>query len=240
VIAMRCAAALRLPIALVLLAAGSAGARKREDPTALVSVTIKCATPGATVFIDGEAAGMTPLDLPVPVSPGDHTVKVTKLGFAPYIDVFSTKGKRGASIEMELVPVSGVLHVGTNVPGARVLVDGKYVGDAPIDVEVDVGPRKVQLQKGGYREFVRSVTTVAGQDQEIQAQLEELPPEINPYKPKPEQPLRWYQKKWVWGTVAGGAAIVAGSVTAAAIVSTRQYNVCDYADAGACYSPVTQ
>jgi hypothetical protein len=221
----------------VLLAAGAAEARKKREPApdALIPVTVACATPGASIFVDGEMVGMTPLDLPVPVTPGDHTIKVTRLGFAPYIDVFSTSGKRAVTLGLELVPVSGVLRVTSNVAGARVLVDGKYLGDAPLEAEVDAGRRAVQLQKGGYRSWEGTVETVAGQEQALEARLEELPAEINPYKPPPAPPPRWYQKKWVWATVAGGALLVAGTVTTAAILSTRSssYYVCDHADV--CY-----
>jgi len=44
--------------------------------------------------------------------------------------------------------VLGVVHVKSSVAGARVLIDGKYVGDAsdtPLDVEADVGPRAVHV-----------------------------------------------------------------------------------------------
>ena len=142
---------------LMSLAAAGRRAKKKdeEDPSkkALVPLTITCATPGATVAVDSEPVGMTPMEMPVPVAAGDHTIKVTKLGYAPYIDVFSTKGKKDVKLELELVPVSGVLHVKSNVPGARVLVDGRYVGEAPLDVEADTGPRAVQVSKGGYKDF---------------------------------------------------------------------------------------
>lgn len=224
----------------VLALGGAALARKKhveEAPAAkdaLVQLTVSCATQGANVAVDGEMVGMTPMDLPVPVAPGEHTIKVTKLGFAPFIDVFATHGKREVKLEMELVPVSGVLHVKSDVAGARVMVDGRYVGDAPLDLEVDVGARAVQLSKGGYRDFFKNVLTVAGQDQDVDVRLEELPPELNPYKLPPAPPPRWYQKKWVWATLAVGGVVIAGAVTTAAILSTRgNYNVCDKADV--CY-----
>src|SRR2546430_100635 len=93
------------------LPAAPASARKREAPGAkdhTVALSVTCATAGASVFVDGELVGYAPLDLPVPVGPGEHTIKVTKLGYAPFIDVFSTKGKSAVALEMELVPVSGV------------------------------------------------------------------------------------------------------------------------------------
>src|SRR5579883_2022624 len=149
---------------LVLAMAGAGEARKRHDEGPLVSLTVACATPGASVFVDGELVGYTPIDLPVPVPPGEHTIKVTRLGYAPFIDVFATRGRSAVKVELELVPVSGVVHVKSNVAGARVMVDGRYVGEAPIDLEVEVGARNVQVVKGGYRDFARRIDSVAGQE----------------------------------------------------------------------------
>jgi hypothetical protein len=42
--------------------------------------------------------------------------------------------------------------------------------------------------------------------------LDELPPELNPYKPPPPPPAKWYEKWWVWTAAVGGAAVVAVTV----------------------------
>src|SRR5262245_53834254 len=87
------------------------GDKKSADPKALNSLTMSCSTKNADVFVDGEKIGQAPIDLPVPVTNGSHTIKVTKLGFAPYIDVFTAKAGTPVKLEVELVPVTGVLHV---------------------------------------------------------------------------------------------------------------------------------
>ena len=194
---------------------------KPEAGGALVPFTVVCQTPAANVFVDGEQLGMTPMDLPVPVTPGEHSIKVTKLGFAPFIDVFTTKGKKEVKLELELVPVAGVIHVKSNVPGSRVLVDGRYVGDAPLDVEVEVGPRAVQVSKTSFVESFQNVMSVAGQELPVEVSLAELPPEKNPCRPPPPEAPRWYKKGWVWGVVAGAAVVVAGGVAGGAYLATR-------------------
>ena len=202
--------------------APAAAAKSGADVPLMVNV----ATPGAGIFVDGMQIGVSPLDLPVPVAPGNHSLKVSKLGFAPYIDVFQTAGKREVKLEIELVPVSGVLHVKSNVAGARVLVDGKYVGDVPaegsLDVEAEVGPRAVQVAKGAcYKEFFNNFMAVAGQEITVEANIEEMPADNNPCKPLPTPEPKWYQKKWVWGVVAGAAVLAAGGVTAGVLLGTR-------------------
>ncbi len=177
-------------------------------------MTLTCSPAGADVFIDGELVSKAPIELPVPVAVGSHTVKVVKLGYAPFIDVISTKGRRAIKLEVELVPVSGVLHVDSTVPGSRVLVDGRFVGVTPLDVEFDVGARAIQVEKGCYKEFFKNVLAVAGKEAALEVQLEALPDGVNPCIAKPAEAPKWYQKRWVWGVVAGAAVVAAGAVTA--------------------------
>jgi hypothetical protein len=195
----------------------------------LVPLTVMSTTPAASVSVDGEMVGMTPMDLPVPVTPGDHSIKVTRLGFAPFIDVFSTRGRKEVRLDIELVPVSGVVHVKASVAGARVLVDGKYAGEAPLDVEVDVGPRAIQVSKGGYKDFFENVMSVAGRESNLDVKLEELPAGVNPYKPLPPPPAKWYQKGWVWGVIAASAAAAAGGAVGIGF-ATQTPDVCTRAD----------
>jgi hypothetical protein len=176
------------------------------------ALEIASTTEGAVVTVDGERVGTIPLAGPLTsLSPGEHTIKVEKPGFAPYIDVFKIDRKKPTHVDVELVAVAGVLKLKTNVEAARVYVDGKFVGEAPLTAEVAVGARAVQVSKGGYRDFFQNISAVAGQEVNLDVQLEELPVGFNPYKPPPPPPPRWYEKWWVWtvGAVGVGAVVTA-------------------------------
>ena len=56
--------------------------------------------------------------------------------------------------------------------GARVYVDGKYVGEAPLSTELQVGARAIQVSKGGYSDFFQNVSAIAGQELMLDVQLE--------------------------------------------------------------------
>jgi hypothetical protein len=198
--------------------ANNAPAPVPDNPHALNSLTLACSPPGADVYVDGELVSKAPIELPVPVKPGDHTLKVVKLGYAPYLDTFSTKGKKVVKLEVELVPIAGVLHVKSTVAESRVLVDGRFVGVAPVDVEIDVGARAIQVEKGCYKDFFKNVMAAAGKDEELDVTLESLPDAINPCYVKPLPPPKWYQKKWVWGVMGGAAAVVIAAVVVTAVV----------------------
>jgi hypothetical protein len=206
------AARMRLGFALAVLMLVPAVVHARvEKPHAFGAgqLIIDSSTTGAEVFVDGELVGKVPLGGPVYLSPGEHTIKVVKPGFAPMIDVFTIGRKKPTKLDVELVPVTAVLKVTSTVEKARVFVDGKFVGEAPLTAELDVGPRAIQVSKGGYRDFFQNVSAVAGQTVALDVRLEELPEGLNPYKPKGPPPKRWYEKWWVWtivGVVAVGAA----------------------------------
>jgi hypothetical protein len=170
-------------------------------------------TAGAEVFVDGNKVGTIPLQAPLStLSPGEHTIKVEKPGFAPYIDVFKIDRKRPTRLDVELVAVAGVLRVKASVEAARVYVDGKFVGEAPLVAEVQVGARAVQVSKGGFKDFFQNVSAVAGQDVNLDVHLEELAVGVNPYKPLPPPPPKWYEKWWVWTVGAVGVGVVVTAV----------------------------
>jgi hypothetical protein len=192
----------------VLWAAATASA---APPPAGVGTLALGGTPvGAEVFIDGEKAGTLPLPGPVTLTAGEHTIKIVKGGFAPMIDVFNVRRKAQTKLDVELVPIAGLLKVRSNVEQAHVYVDGKFVCDAPCETEVSPGQHTVKLSHGGYKDTSQEIASVAGQDLPVEVKLEELPMGLNPYKPPPPPPPKWYEKWWVWtsGVAALGAIAV--------------------------------
>jgi hypothetical protein len=162
---------------------------------------------GADVFIDGNKIGITPL-APHILPPGDHTIKVTKLGFSPFIDVFNINKKKETKLTVEPQPVAGVIKVTVNQEQSHVFVDGKFIGEAPLTAEVGVGARAIQVSKGGFKDYFQNVDAVAGQEVSMEVALEELPAGMNPYKLAAPPPPKLYEKWWVWTAAAGGVAAV--------------------------------
>lgn len=78
---------------------------------------------GATIVIDGERIGASPLE--VELAPGTHRVRAWKQGFdAREQDVRVASGDASASLRLVLAPVSGRIRVEGLSPEARVLIDG--------------------------------------------------------------------------------------------------------------------
>ena len=230
-----------LTCALLLAATGLGGVASAQRGAGAASASaragvleVQSTTDGAEVFIDGERIGTIPLAAPLTtLTPGEHTIKVVKPGFAPYIDVFKIDRKKPSRVDVELVPVAGVLKLKANVEAARVYVDGKFVGEAPITTEVGVGARAVQVSKGGFKDFFQNVSAVAGQEVNLDVQLEELPVGINPYKPPPPPPPKWFEKWWVWTAGAVGVGIVVTAVVVPVYYVTRD-PVGDFCKSNSC------
>lgn len=196
-------------------------------PKAGTGLSLHCTPNDADVFIDGDSVGKSPIAQVLPLTAGEHTIRVSRPGYAPYIDVFRVKEGQVAKLEVEIVPISGVLHL-TSSTAVRVFVDDKYVGEAPIDSELTVGPHNVRVERGGFYPEKFSVSAVAGQVIDKAIDLKPLPADQNPYLQKAPPPQKWYQKWWVWTIGAVGVAAVATAIIVPVVLSRK--DVCDGLD----------
>jgi hypothetical protein len=94
-------------------------------------LVISSRPPGATVTVDGEAQGKTPVTLTV--SAGAHEVSVAKERYATVTQSIEAPGK----LDVPLKRPSATLHVDSEPPGGEVIVEGKPRGKTPVDVTLD-------------------------------------------------------------------------------------------------------
>jgi hypothetical protein len=134
---------LRLAAAAILLIALTSGVtlaarRYLMQPVAadgMGTLVVQTNPSGATVDIDGERRGVTPLSLDL--SPGRHTLKLGTEGNVRSIPITITAGGQVSQF-LELPRASSVLgelRVSTEPAGAQVTVDGHAYGKSPLTVE---------------------------------------------------------------------------------------------------------
>lgn len=193
--------------ALIGLTLVLSGAKRKRDRTA--TVIVRSTTTGAQIYIDGDHLGEVPMKLPMALRAGQHTVKVTLMGYADYLDTFTIKPGRDTVLEVDLLPVAGVLRVDGDPRGAWLIVDGRAVGQLPYEGELEPGPRVIEVRADGYAGQKRRLAVEAGQTYPLDVALTPLPP------PEAAAPTPWYGHWWVW---AGAAVVVAGGLTAILLI----------------------
>lgn len=202
----------------VIAALAPADARRRPRPGFL---NVNSTTAGAKVFVDHQEVGETPLAEPIELPVGQHTLKMTKRGYTQFLEVFTIRPGKTTELEIDLLPVAGVLVVETDVKDARVYVDGKFVGTTPLETEVLIGKRAIRVRKAGYYDHEVTRATIAGQSQTVKVQLVPLPVGTSPYRPPPPPPPKWYEKWWVWASIGGGVAAVALTVSLSVTMASK-------------------
>lgn len=180
-------------------------------------IEVSSFTQGAEVFIDGENVGSIPLPEKVRIAAGEHSVKVSKRGHTQHLEVVAVKARQTVTVEADLMALSGVLRVEANVPDARVFVDDDYVGDAPIEQEVEPGARHLRVTHSGYYDFEQDIEVIAGEETAVTAELEEEPaPIATPVE------RRWYEQWWVW-TIVGAVVVTAAIAIPVGISQQSDY-----------------
>jgi hypothetical protein len=113
------------------------------------AVAVVSSQPGASVEIDGQALGTTPLASPKRLSLGPHRVVVTKAGFEPFEKIVTVESGASATVEAVLSTETGSAHVTVREhAGGKVdvFIDGKDVGPAPWEGDLPPGDHTLEAR----------------------------------------------------------------------------------------------
>jgi hypothetical protein len=135
----------------------------------VTTLTVETTHAGATVLVDDEPMGETPLEGPISIDVGERTVRLAKPGFRG--EPMRVRAASGSPVTvqpmLEAVQLRQRISVrATGLPQgdqADVLVDGAVVGEAPWSGEVAVGARRVVVRSAGYEDSVRTVEVKSGE-----------------------------------------------------------------------------
>lgn len=139
------------------------------------SVGITSDPPGAKLWVDGEKAGSLPLRLKLHA--GEHHLKASLAGYQASERVVNVVPGQNATINIELAAVEpGKLSIRTEPAGARVLVDGKQVGEAPLERELAPGSHELAVAYEGRIPRRQRIEVVSGKLTDVDLRLEKIPP----------------------------------------------------------------
>jgi formylglycine-generating enzyme required for sulfatase activity len=138
-------------------------------------VSITTTPAGAEIFIDDEPTGAkTPAV--VEVLAGEREIRLKAPGHRSHRQRILVD----ALEQVELAPVSlvradSLLTVRSNPPGAGITLNGRFQGEAPVELAVQSGVRyRVQAFRSGYAPAERSVELASGAEQTLRFDLERL------------------------------------------------------------------
>lgn len=168
------------------------------------TLTITTNVEGARIVVRSTVVGKSPLPAPLELVSGPAEIEIDAEGYFPAKKSVVLAGASELKVQFDLNSraTTGMLAVKASVPHAEVLVDGKRIGIAPVEVNVAKGDHKITVKHPDYRLFETAAVVEAGRTKTVTATLQ-TPPIVR----------RWWFWTIVGAAVAGGAAAaIAGSI----------------------------
>jgi len=130
---------------------------------------------GAQIQVDGQSMGITPFNL-AQLNPGQHTVAISKPGFAPETRTVNVASGSHSMISVQLSSLTATLAANSNPAGASVWIDGKDSGKiTPAQIAIDkAGAHTLTFKKQGYLDESASVNLQIGQTTHVSPELRAL------------------------------------------------------------------
>jgi len=171
------------------------------------TLSIVCDVDGAQVRLRDRTLGRCPILHPVVVNSGPGQLEASAEGYVSWTRDVSLPGGGSASFDIHLLSKTkgGVLVVRSAVPNVDVAIDGKRLGQTPVEANLDAGSHVLELTRDGYRKATTTAVVGAGERREVEVPLESEPSIFS----------RW----WFW---TGVGVLVATGVTIVIVANTEK------------------
>jgi hypothetical protein len=171
--------------------------RARNFSTAVrafvAEVTVRTTETGATLSIDDEVVGTTPVDKPVLVDMGKRKLRVVKKGFRPLERAVDVEGGSKQDLPVTLEPELGRVAVRARASDS-IRVDDKAVGQGSWAGTLPVGPHVVLVSTPSGKSRRTDLVLADRETRELTIEIEGDGGGV---------------PKWVWWV--GGGVVVAGA-----------------------------
>jgi formylglycine-generating enzyme required for sulfatase activity len=139
---------------------------------AWANVSLTTTPPGATVTVDGEEIGVTPLS--AEILEGDHQIVVKLAAHKAWTEEFAITAREDLSIpEIELIEADGLVLLQSSPSNANITMNGNYLGQTPLEISVSPGTtHNLVFFLNGYEELSRSIRTNPDEEASINVNLE--------------------------------------------------------------------
>ncbi len=142
------------------------------------SLEVKSTPPGATVYVDDQKVGVTPLS--TQILPGERVVRID-LKLHQVIEEALVVPIRGtAKVEKTLEKVAARISVTAGPTNVSIFVDGQLLGKDRIDRGIQPGSHTLRLTADGYKAFEQTISVKADEQFTMDKQLDPLPGTVPP------------------------------------------------------------
>ncbi|WP_128693075.1 PEGA domain-containing protein [Methanoculleus taiwanensis] len=141
-------------------------------------VAVTSTPAGAAIYLDSTYRGTTvagnPIDI-TGVSPGTHTVTLTRAGYADYVTGISVAPGQTVRVSAVMQPGAGPgeggsIAVSSTPSGADIYLDNQYLGITPLtEAGVAAGSHTLLLKMNGYTDWSGEIQVTAGKSTEVTA-----------------------------------------------------------------------
>lgn len=167
-------------------------------------LTIKVNVPGARILVREAIVGQSPLDKPLALKSGKAAVLIEAEGYFSYRTEIDLPGGGGYTVDAQLSSKATTGRILVQAPKKNVTVslDGKVLGQAPVETLADAGTHKIVARHPDHSDFATTLIVKAGEERAITVTLGDPP---------------IYKRWWFWTglgvVVAGGTAAIIAATT---------------------------
>ncbi len=118
---------------------------------------------GASISIDGksDSSWVTPHTFPALPS-GTHAVLISKEGYNDAYMRVRVRAGSVNSVQAQLAPAFGYIHIVTNPPGLEVSIDGRAPVPSPVQAVVGLGEHTYTIKRPGFEDYHSKFTVKNG------------------------------------------------------------------------------
>ena len=159
---------------------------------------------GARIVVRNVVVGKSPLAAPLKLVAGPAEIEVDAEGFFGAKKTVTLEGGTTQTVRIDLFSrtTTGVLTVLASASSAEVLVDGKRIGVAPVEVNVPKGTHRITVRHPDFRVYETSAVVPAGGTKAVTATLEAK-----------SVATRWWFWTGIGAVAAAGAAVTVAAFT---------------------------
>jgi hypothetical protein len=142
------------------------------------TLEVKSTPNGATVFVDDQKVGVTPLS--TQILPGEHVVRVDMKLHQPTEEALLVPIRGVAKLDKTLEKVAARISVTAGPANVSIFVDGQLLGKDRIDRGIQPGAHTLRLTSEGYKAYEQTINVKADEQFTMDKQLEPLPGTVAP------------------------------------------------------------